>query len=394
MLVIAGLILIGFVITAFVLKKWRKTSKLSLPESEFNNKQYKESIEKETLELELREDHEEMFSESEEAFDEWFSESDKEEVSDLVVNEGLEKETSEPELGKADEELYLEQLSHEFNANLSTEHVEFGVFSPECIASNSTFCLDVWAYLSSEYSYVLQLTKSLDRTNLLARKLGVFVERNALLTIRIEIPELFIQDPFDTVAWNGVPTNASFIVKVPTDIKTGSYPGKVVIAFQGISIAKITFLINISTEPYLNYTDCSETIVYPKSAFASYARENRHEVLSRIQGMKKIAPNLNIFIDVFSLRSGQNWLEKLEEHVPNKDVFYLFWSQSASSSEWVEREWKLALHKRGISYIDPVPLDEPDLVSPPQELASLHFFDAYVSYINYERIKKQMHDQK
>ena len=49
MLVIAGLILIGFVITAFVLKKWRKTSKLSLPESEFNNKQYKESIEKETF---------------------------------------------------------------------------------------------------------------------------------------------------------------------------------------------------------------------------------------------------------------------------------------------------------------------------------------------------------
>ncbi len=101
--------------------------------------------------------------------------------------------------------------------------------------------------------------------------------------------------------------------------------------------------------------------------------------------MKKIAPNLDVFIDVFSLRSGQNWLCKLAEHVPNKDIFYLFWSQPAADSQWVKREWRLALLKRGINYIDIVPLDEPDRVPPPQELSSLHFSDAYIPHINYER---------
>jgi len=53
----------------------------------------------------------------------------------------------------------------------------------------------------------------------------------------------------------------------------------------------------------------------------------------------------------------------------------------------------MALEKRGMNYIDPVPLEEPDRVPPPQELAKLHFNDAYVAYIAYEKLKKQMENQ-
>jgi hypothetical protein len=101
--------------------------------------------------------------------------------------------------------------------------------------------------------------------------------------------------------------------------------------------------------------------------------------------MKKVAPDLDVFVDVLSLRSGDNWQQKLEEHVPTKDTFYLFWSQHASRSEWVEREWRLALVRRGISYIDPVPLELPDAVPPPSELTALHFSDPYLVYIDLAR---------
>jgi pSer/pThr/pTyr-binding forkhead associated (FHA) protein len=269
------------------------------------------------------------------------------------------------------------------------EQVEFTVFSPTTLLPCSTFCLDVWAYLPSEYSNVIELQKSLDRTNLLARKLGVPLEKGAILVIRIEIPGFKIQEPIDTIIWNETATNASFLVDIPNNIKTGNYPGKVVIQFQGISIAKVTFIINIASTANSNYINYPTTLRYPQSAFASYASENREEVLSRIQGMKKIVPNLDVFIDLFSLRSGEDWQAKLEEHVPTKDIFYLFWSKFAASSAWVEREWRLALDRRGISYIDPVPLDEPDKASPPQELNSLHFSDAYLTYIKYEELKKR-----
>jgi hypothetical protein len=106
-----------------------------------------------------------------------------------------------------------------------------------------------------------------------------------------------------------------------------------------------------------------------------------------LQGIRKILPNIDIFLDRLSLHSGDNWEKELKKHVPNKDIFYLFWSKSSSKSEWVEREWRLALEKRGLDYIDPIPIDEPESAPPPKELESLHFNDSYLVYIKYERLR-------
>jgi hypothetical protein len=62
-------------------------------------------------------------------------------------------------------------------------------------------------------------------------------------------------------------------------------------------------------------------------------------------------------------------------------VFFLFWSSQAAGSEWVEREWRLALESKGLGFIDPVPLEDPATAPPPSELRSLHFNDCYVTYI-------------
>lgn len=265
--------------------------------------------------------------------------------------------------------------------------VEFAIFAPRSITPNSSFILDVWAYLPNQYSYITTIVQKHGRDVNLGSKTGVPVPMGAILTIEVNVDGLEVQDPIDTIVWNSEPTNASFIIKVPTGCLIGKYSGRAIIKHRGIAIAKIVFLIFVDTFETLDYIDHSAKVVYPKSAFASYASVNRMEVLSRIQGMKKIAPELDIFVDTFSLRSGQNWQEKLEQHVPTKDAFYLFWSYPASRSEWVEREWRLALSKRGLNYIDPVPLEEPDHVPPPQELSALHFSDAYIAYIKYESVK-------
>jgi hypothetical protein len=108
------------------------------------------------------------------------------------------------------------------------------------------------------------------------------------------------------------------------------------------------------------------------------------DVLARLQGIKKLAPDMQVFLDVTSIRSGDKWQDALAREVPTKDVFYLFWSQAAASSEWVEREWFLALTRRGLDYIDPVPLQDPRRVPPPEELSDLQFNDAYLAYIELE----------
>ena len=274
-----------------------------------------------------------------------------------------------------------------------SEKVEFAVFAPAGITPNSSFVLDVWAYSRHQYSSMIELTKEVGREINVGSKSGVSVTRGAILTIRIDIVGLEVPEPVDTVVWDGVPTNASFIVNVPPETKVGMYPGKASIGYQGITIVKVAFVVSVTRYDHREYIDRSDRPIYPRTAFASYASENREEVLSRVQGMRKIAPDLEIFVDVFSLRSGQNWQDKLEEHVPKKDIFYLFWSQAAARSEWVGREWKLALDRRGLNYIDPVPLEEPDRAPPPQELAALHFSDAYLVYIAYERLKREIENR-
>ncbi len=102
--------------------------------------------------------------------------------------------------------------------------------------------------------------------------------------------------------------------------------------------------------------------------------------------MQKANPGLDIFLDVTSLCSGEDWEQKFWETIPRSDIFYLFWSRNAKQSEWVEKEWRCALEKKGIRFIDPCPLETPDLAPPPQELESLHFKDWHLAFMDKEQI--------
>jgi hypothetical protein len=273
------------------------------------------------------------------------------------------------------------------------DQVTFAAFAPRCIAPNSSFILYVWAFLPHQRHDVIAISQESGSDVNVGRKNGVPVPKGELLTISVDIEELEAQDPIDTIIWKDEPTNASFIFRVPSDTVIGDYPGVAIISYKGIKIAKIKFLISVATHVKYEYIKPTAIAEYPRNAYASYASEDREDVLSRIHGMKKIAPKLEIFFDVLSLRSGQEWWKELEKHVPTKDTFYLFWSQYAARSKWVEREWQIALSKRGLNYIDPVPLEDPERAPPPQELRALHFSDAYLLFIDYQRIKKELQSE-
>lgn len=204
------------------------------------------------------------------------------------------------------------------------QRVEFSAFSPKKISRGSSFILDIWAYLPASYDLILRFTKELGRDALVGRKTGIPVEKGAILSIVVDIPGLEVLEPVDTIVWEEGPTNASFSVRVLREISRGDFPGKAIISYQGMTIGKLVFVIAVAASEDMEYGDRTTAATYPNSAFASYASENREEVFSRIHGMKKVAPDLDIFIDVFSLRSGQDWKDKLEQHVPTKDMFFLF----------------------------------------------------------------------
>jgi len=264
------------------------------------------------------------------------------------------------------------------------------ITGPQRISRNSKFLLDVWAFDLEDWEVVEKFSKSTGRDSVKGMAMGLKADLGTYLQIELSIPHLVVEDALGVVFWDGNPASTSFSVLVPKEVELGKYNGTAMIKINGICFTKLLFTIEVCQNPESINEQFTIQREFFKSAFASYASENRADVLSRIQGIKKVAPDMDIFFDVLSLRSGDDWEKKLNQHVPTKDIFYLFWSKSAANSKWVEREWKMALEKRGLNYIDPVPLDPPDLAPPPKELGTLHFNDAYLGHIKYEELKKDI----
>jgi len=111
-----------------------------------------------------------------------------------------------------------------------------------------------------------------------------------------------------------------------------------------------------------------------KTAFASYAAEDRPRVLDRIAAIR-IATGLDVFMDCLSLDPSQQWQARLEEEISRRDVFMLFWSKWAAKSPWVEWEWRRALRQKELKGIQVHPLESWPKSPLPQELAPLHLGD-------------------
>jgi Leucine Rich Repeat (LRR) protein len=242
-------------------------------------------------------------------------------------------------------------VSHDRNGR-----VTFSVFGPQVIAPGQNFVLDLWAHLPIQAEMVLSWATKMGRDKMSGVKTGVAVASGAILSVLVEIPSLRVADPIDTMTWEGEPVNSSFIVETPSDAALGEHSGRAIISAYGLPLAKVSFSLTVQASA-IGPDEIRKSLKAlerkHRSAFASYSSLDRDEVFGRIQGMKKVLPELDIFLDVLSLRSGQDWDQQLRLRIPEKDVFFLFWSLNASKSKEVDKEWRLALETRGLNYIDP-----------------------------------------
>ena len=268
--------------------------------------------------------------------------------------------------------------------DMQSDLAHFSVTYPPTMVPGGRYCIDVWGHLREQYEEVLGRARDTQgELGVQARtRAGIEVARGTSLTVRLQIPGFVIEDDRDTIVWNGNLTNVAFLVFAPDDSTPGAYQGAVVVSGSELPIAMIPFAFTVSAREATGRVTTPMASTY-RSAFASYASADRNEVLGRIQGLQKILPELDVFLDVKSLRSGENWYRRLCEEIVCRDVFYLFWSRAASRSPWVEREWRTALEQRGIEYIDPIPLESPQIAPPPDELAGeLHFNDWVLAFKN------------
>ncbi len=262
---------------------------------------------------------------------------------------------------------------------------DFSVMAPGNIAAGSHFFVEVWVAPTNERDAMLEEATRTVRMVERGRRAFLNLERDTAITVLLKLPDFEVEEPIETLGWNGDIRNVAFMVKAPAELKRGAYPGMVKLLYGQAPFASITFDLSVvpagvMADPRAR-TRPSEIRLITR-AFASYASVDRGEVLRRVQGIQ--ATGTSVFLDVVHLRTGEAWEQALYSEIDASDGFYLFWSRNAAKSEWVEREWRYALEHRGLDFINPLALEDPRLVSPPPELSSKHFNDMLLAFIKAE----------
>ncbi|MBQ8238737.1 MAG: TIR domain-containing protein [Oscillospiraceae bacterium] len=257
--------------------------------------------------------------------------------------------------------------------------VQFSATAPKTFIKDEYSVIDVYMYEEAFRSVVEEAKLNSDVPMQEKKGRAMSVETNSAVRVVLFSPDVEIDDNDQEATWDGGYLTFSFPVFVPK-----CYPKRQMLFTASVYInqiiaTKLTFTvkcssifeqkIEISRKDYL-------------SAFISYASQDRRKVAAIIQGMKKARPEMDIFFDVDSLRSGEDWEEVLQREIDSRDILYLCWSRAARDSVWVDREWRYAYRQKGEECIDPVAIDPPDLCPPPKELSKKHFNDRLLNYIN------------
>ncbi len=203
----------------------------------------------------------------------------------------------------------------------------------------------------------------------------VEIERRSAVRVVLTSPDIEIEDGEEEALWCGKYLNFSFTAYVPENYEKKQARIKASIYVNGVIFSCLKLILTAGEEPSVTRNDI-------KSGFISYSSHDRSKVAAIVQGMEKARPDLKLFFDIDTIRSGAKWEEILHREIENRDVLFLFWSTSAKNSYWVDKEWRYAYTLKGGESIEPVPIETPDTCPPPKELEDRHFNDRLLYIIN------------
>lgn len=263
--------------------------------------------------------------------------------------------------------------------------VDCTAFAPPSVRTSDAFLVQVFAHVPQQADEARKFAIEFDSeaTRRGVTSLGTRIARGSTLAFELVLKGVSIDEPVQSLVWQGATTSVQFAVEVPSDAQPRTLIGKVIVSQNSVPIGTIQFKLSIvaggpAAEPE-SPKPIGEARRFRK-AFVSYASHDRGEVLRRVQMLSAVG--IEFFQDVLNLDAGQRWQDQLYRHIDESDVLFLFWSRAAKESEWVEREWRYGMDKMGDDFIQPVIIEGPPVIPPPRELAHLHFSDRILYFLH------------
>jgi hypothetical protein len=211
--------------------------------------------------------------------------------------------------------------------------------------------------------------------------LGTAIARGTKLTFELAMQKVSVDEPVQKLTWRGVTDHVTFGVDIPDGLPMVSLTGRVLVSQSSIPIGRILFKLRLRPAEMRTMREPEHSGLATRytMAFISYASQDRPEVLRRVQMLPAVG--IRYFQDVLDLNPGDRWAETLFHYIDESNVMFLFWSSAAKTSEWVQKEWRYGLEKKGEDYIRPVIIEGPPMPEPPPELQHLHFSDRLLYFI-------------
>ena len=262
--------------------------------------------------------------------------------------------------------------------------VDCSVFAPPTAAPGGEIMLQAFAHLPENADEARAFAREQDEaaTRRGYTTLDTRVARGSTLTFEMKLAGATVEDSLQHLIWRGRTACVSFIARI-SDAAKDSLGGRLIVCQDGAPIGRIVFQVKVGAAAKAGPEPTGEARRYHK-AFISYASKDRTEVLKRVQMLR--LHRIEFFQDVLSLDPGQRWEQELYKHIDDADLFLLFWSSSASASDWVRKELDYAAarnhHAADVDPdIVPVIIEGPPPPPPPEGYEYLHFDDRLVYFM-------------
>ena len=264
--------------------------------------------------------------------------------------------------------------------SVKLQKVQFSAIAPKSLSRGEYSIINIIMYEESSRHIVDELLNSMDEPQQEAKSGVQKVNEGASIKVVLNSPDFLIEDNTEIGVWQGEYLEFSFAVQIPDNYRKRQILLSAIVYINEVIATRLKIIIKCSSHSEQQQITVSRSDIF--SAFISYASQDRKRVAAIIQGMKKARPDLDVFFDVDSLRSGDDWELALHEEIKRRDVLFLCWSHFARESKWVDAEWRYALEQKGADCIEPVPIESPDICPPPAELSFKHFNDKLLYIID------------
>jgi hypothetical protein len=200
----------------------------------------------------------------------------------------------------------------------------------------------------------------------------VEVSKGTLLTLVPRVDGISFTPAEQVITWDGQPWySATFLFQTPVTLNA-DLSGRVLVYNGPLILGEIPVTMTLIQSDAGKALDKAEHLKKFDPIFASYS----HRDTPVMQYFKRARENIGqkMLVDVYDLRSGEHWAQRLLDMIDESAVFQLFWSKHAAESQYCRQEWEHALKflPQRERFIQPVWWEEP-MPKPPPELQDLHF---------------------